>query len=91
VPDDYLDSDETIDTVVADSSTPRVFGILNIIFSLLAMCWGAYTLFTALVLPNMFESMEVAQVAAQEEAAEELETLKADIAEASTEEEKGEG
>jgi len=75
-------------TVAPDRSTPRLFGILSIIFSILAACVSAYVLAMALFMPMLAETMEEARKAAQEASEEELKALEEQEAAATTEEEK---
>ena len=44
---DYLNPEMPPVATAADTTTPRIFGVLNIIFSLLAACMAAYVLMMA--------------------------------------------
>ncbi len=88
--DNYLDPEMTPVAVAADTATPRVFGILNILFSLLAACVAAYALWMAIAMPLLAKTMEQAADAVQEQNAAQIETLEKEEAEATTEEEKAE-
>jgi hypothetical protein len=90
VEDDRLDSDIPTLMVSADITTLRVFGILNILFSMLAGCFAIYALAIAIYLPMMAKAMEEAGQAAQESTAAEIEVLEEEEAAATTEEEKAE-
>jgi len=76
--------------VAADTTTPRVFGILNIIFSLLGACIAGYALAMAIFMPMFNETMKQARQSAQETAATEIKALEEQVAAAATEEEKEE-
>ncbi len=88
--DNYLDPEMTPVAAAADTTTPRVFGILNILFSLLAACVAAYALVMAVYMPVMAKTMEQARQAAQESNVAQIETLEEEEAAATTEEEKAE-
>jgi hypothetical protein len=87
---DYLDSEMTPMAVAPDTTTPRVFGILNILFSLLGACIAAYALMMAVFMPVMAKTMEEASKAMEEASAAEIEALEEEEAAATTEEEKAE-
>ncbi len=88
--DNYLDPEMSPVAVAADTTTPRLFGILNILFSLLAACVAAYALMMAVFVPTMAKTIEQARQAAQESNAAKIETLEEEEAAAITEEEKAE-
>ncbi len=85
---DYLDSEMAPIAVAADTTTPRVFGILNILFSLLGACVAAYALAMAVFMPVMAKSMEEVRISVQESTATETKTLEEKETAATTEEEK---
>lgn len=71
-----------------DATTPKVFGILNIIFSLMAGMFAAYALGVALLMPYFAETFESMQQAIEEEHEAELAEFDQREAEAETEDEK---
>lgn len=88
--DNGLDSDIPPLVQTADTTTLRVFGILNILFSMLAGCLAAYLLGMALFLPIMAKSLGEVRQAAQESMAAQIEDLEEQEAAATTDEEKAE-
>lgn len=88
--DNYLDSEMTPVAAAPDTATLRVFGILNILFSLLAACVAAYALMMALYMPLLAKTAEQAEQTAQESNAAQIETLEEEEAAATTEEEQAE-
>lgn len=87
---DHSTSEPSMVSIAPDTTTPRVFGILNIIFSILAGLFSIYTLAMAVMMPYMAQSMEEAAQRADEAAEKQLAALEEEIAQAETEEEKAE-
>jgi len=81
----HLDFDELGETAAADTTTPYVFGILNIIFSLMGGCWAAYALAMAIFMPALSEMMDREREKAQAASAAKIESLEKNLASATTE------
>ena len=62
--------------VPPDTTTTRVFGILNLLFALLASCIAAYAIAMAFLMPAMFKSMEQTANAQRQANAVEIDALR---------------